>query len=110
MKTIYIAHPISGNVPGNLAKIIAIIRTINLTMPDVVPMAPYYTDILALNDAVPAERKRGIANDTHIIKTCIDELWVYGDYENSIGCMAEIALCQELHIPVHFKQFTNQNS
>jgi len=100
MKTIYIAHPISGDIPGNLKKIIAIIRSINLTMPDVVPLAPYYTDILALDDTVPAERKHGIANDMHVIRTCIDELWVYGDYENSIGCMAEMALCQELNIPI----------
>ena len=100
MKIVYIAHPISCNIEANLKAIIAIIRIINLTMPNVVPLAPYYTDILALDDSIPAERKRGIANDTHIIRTCIDELWVYGDYENSNGCMAEIALCQELNIPI----------
>jgi len=100
MKIVYIAHPISGNIQHNLAEVIKIIRHINLTHADVVPLAPYYTDILALDDTVPAERKRGIANDTHVIRTCIDELWVYGDYENSNGCMTEIALCQELNIPI----------
>lgn len=40
MKTAYIAHPVSGDVKGNVEKIIAIVRHINLTEPDIVPFVP----------------------------------------------------------------------
>ena len=35
MKVVYIAHPISGDIQGNLEKIRQIARIINLTEPDI---------------------------------------------------------------------------
>lgn len=79
MKIAYIAHPISGDPKGNLEKIAAIVRDINLAEPNVVPFVPYYADIIALDDNVPEERKRGIRNDTAILESgVVDEIRLYG--------------------------------
>ena len=104
MKVVYIAHPIAGNVKGNMRKILSIVRKINKKIKNVTPLVPYYTDLLTLNDSIPEERSRGIRNNRAILrKGCVDELWVYGDYANSKGCMEEIAYCKTLGIPVVYR-------
>jgi hypothetical protein len=104
MKIAYIAHPISGNILQNLGKIISIVRAVNLEHPDVVPLVPYFTDILALDDNIPAERQRGINNDIAILRSgVVNELWVYGNWQESKGCKAEIELARECGISVVFK-------
>jgi hypothetical protein len=98
MKIVYIAHPVSGDIEGNLKKIIAIIRQINLTEPETIPFAHYVVDCYALDDTVPDERARGIKNDIALFKAgFIDELWLFGD-KISNGMRSEINLCQELNI------------
>lgn len=101
MKVIsYIAHPIGGDVPGNLKKIDAIVRQINLEEPDVVPFVPYYPDIAAMNDANPWERARGMRNDAEFFKRhTMDEVRVYGD-RISEGVANEIRMAKENGIPV----------
>lgn len=100
MKIVYIAHPIGGDVKNNIAKVLAIVRDVNLTMPEVLPFAPYIVDLLALDDSIAAERKRGISNNEFLIKGFVQELWLYGD---SSGCRAEAKLAKELNIPVVIK-------
>lgn len=96
----YIAHPISGNVTGNIDRILAIVKDINLTEPDVVPLAAYVVDCLALDDTSPEHRARGIANDTAILRSgIVNELRLYGD-RISAGMQAEIELANELGIPI----------
>jgi len=102
MKIVYIAHPISGDVAGNLEKIGQIVREINLTERNVVPFAPYWLDCHALDDTIPAERERGIRNDQELITRCVDEVWCYGD-RISNGMKAEIELAQWLGKAVVFK-------
>lgn len=103
MKIIYIAHPISGDIEGNLYKIRKIVREICLTNADVVPFVPYYVDIVSLDDNNPIERQRGIENDKEIFQRgIIDEVWIYGD-KISNGMKAEIQLAYSLNIPVIFK-------
>jgi len=100
MKIIYIAHPISGDIPGNLEKIRLIVREINLTMPDVVPFAPYWLDCHALDDTIQSERERGIKNDIALFKKgFIDELWLCGN-RLSAGMIAEKQLAEDLGIKV----------
>ena len=100
MKIAYIAHPISGDIKGNLRKIETIGREINLNEPDVVPFAPYYFDCNTLNDDIEAERERGIKNDIALIERCfIDELRLYGD-RISDGMRHEIKLFKKLNIPI----------
>ena len=100
-KTIaYIAHPIAGDVMGNIEKIMEIVREINLTEPDVVPFAPYVIDVLALDDDKPEERAIGIDNCIRILMSgIVNELWIYGD-RISGGMLAEIEMAFDLSIPV----------
>lgn len=96
----YIAHPVSGDVAGNLKKIQEIVRHINLTEPNVVPFVPYYVDLIAMDDSVPAERERGIKNDMALLnKGFIDELRLYGD-KISNGMTDEIYAAFEKNIVV----------
>jgi hypothetical protein len=100
MKIVYIAHPISGDIKGNLEKIRLIVRHINLSNLDVVPFAPYWLDCHALDDTVLQERERGIRNDEEFfIRGVIDELWLYGD-RISNGMRHEITKALNCAIPV----------
>ncbi len=97
---IYIAHPISGDIEKNLFSIRKIVRTLNLSNPNIVPFVPYYVDVVSLDDNKPYERQRGIDNDVALFKSgCIDQVWLYGD-KISEGMKAEIILAKELGIPV----------
>lgn len=100
MKIVYIAHPISGDVAGNLQKIKEIAREITLKYPDVVAFAPYWFDCHFLDDNIPEERQRGIRNDREFFeRKVIDEVWLYGD-RISKGMREEIKLAQRLGIIV----------
>lgn len=100
MKVAYIAHPISGDIKGNLKKIEDIGRQINLQEPEVVPFAPYFFDCYVLDDNIPDERARGIKNGISLIgKGFIDEVRLYGD-EISTGMSCEIDLALKLGIVV----------
>lgn len=100
MKVVYIAHPIKGDVQGNLKKIEAIGRRINLEEPDTIPFAHYYFDCSTLDDNVPEERERGIRNGLELIRRgFIDELRLYGD-RISEGMQREIICAIHQGIPV----------
>lgn len=100
MKVVYIAHPIGGDVEGNLKRVVKIARTINLTEPETVPVANYFLDCYALDDNSPEERKRGIKNDTELFhRGYIDEVRLYSD-RISNGMRAEVLLARSLGIPV----------
>lgn len=100
MRVAYIAHPISGDIKGNLARIEAIGRQINLEEPEVVPFAPYFFDCHSLNDDIPEERERGIKNDNALLsKGFVDEVRLYGN-KISTGMGHEIDLAIKLGIKV----------
>ncbi len=101
MKIIYIAHPIGGDVEANLFKISQIVRSLNLSYPNIVPFVPYYVDVIALKDSNPDERARGIKNGLAILgrKGAVDEIWLYGN-TISAGMRQEIITAWENNIPV----------
>ena len=100
MKIAYIAHPVSGDVQGNIERIIEIIRKVNLEEPETVPFAPYIADLMALDDSNPGERARGIKNDTFLISAgFITEVRLYGG-RISNGMKHEKELAESLGIPV----------
>lgn len=98
MKVVYIAHPVSGDIEGNLKKIRGIVRTINLNEVDTIPFAPYYSDVVSLDDNNPLERAKGFENNLHLIQFC-DELRLYGN-KISKGMIIEIERAKELQIPI----------
>jgi hypothetical protein len=100
-KIVYIAHPIGGDLTGNLEKLLKIIRNINLTMDSIVPLAPYVADVFSLDDTKPAERYRGLLNDYAVLCSgMISELWIYGE-RVSPGMRTEIELTHKNGIPVY---------
>jgi hypothetical protein len=101
-KIVYIAHPISGDIQGNIQKILNIVKEINFTEPNIVPFAPYLVDVMALDDNDPEQRKRGISNNVAYFQSgIIKELRVYGDFISK-GVAEEIALARQLNIPVEY--------
>lgn len=110
MKVVYIAHPVSGDVEGNKQKIAWIVRHIMLNHPDVLPVAPYYLMLDALDDNVPEERQLGMtANAKYLGSGKVDEVWVYGEH-CSDGVYAEIELARFLEIPYKFKTVNSEYS
>lgn len=81
MKLVYIAHPIGGDASANVAKVLAIVKEINLTRPDLQPFAPYIVDVLAMDDSVAVERERGFRNNRMLFfrPGAIDVLYLCGD-------------------------------
>ena len=94
-KVVFIAHPISGDVKGNLEKIANIIRNINILRDNVIPFAPYFSDCVALNDKNKWERERGIKNTEYFFRLGI----IDGDVITN-GMKSEILLAKELNIPI----------
>lgn len=102
-KVTYIAHPLSNDVKGNIEKILAIVKEINLKELNTIPFVPYLADILALDDSIPEHRLRGISNNLHYLRSgMVSELRVYGDFISK-GVAEEIKLCIEYKIPVVYK-------
>ena len=100
MTIVYIAHPISGDIEANLADIRRIVRKINMENPDYVPLVPYYADIVSLDDTIPEERARGIANGIAVINSgLIEEVWLTGNRLSS-GMYEEAELAKSLNIAV----------
>ncbi len=111
MKIIYVGHCIGPvnpvdesdarqQISHNLSEVKKIVRKINLTMPDVVPCAPYFVDVHAMDDTNPEERARGIKNNTALIKSGVfHEFWIFGP-RVSKGIKDEIVLFEEMGLPV----------
>ena len=109
MKIVYIAHPISGDIKGNLEKIRQIVRTINLAYKDIVPFAPYWVDCHALDDNNVDERMRGIDNDSEFFRRrTMDEVWLCGD-KISTGMKYEIQKALNIDIPIISKSEGTRN-
>jgi hypothetical protein len=99
-KFVYIAHPIGGSVAENLQKVKDIIRHINITMPDVLPLAHYVVECESLDDSVPEERQRGIINDIALLQAgFINEMWLYGPrISYGMKCEIEVAMANNISI------------
>ena len=97
-KTVFVAHPIAGDITGNVAKVLAICK--ELHSDEIIPVAPYLGSLQYLNDDVPEDRELGTdANLECFCRGYIDELWLFGDRITS-GMEQEIWLALDLGIPV----------
>lgn len=98
-KIVYIAHPIGGNVYGNIRSVLNIVRQLSRRN-EVIPFAPYIVDVQALDDTVPEERALGFEHNKAFFNSgIIDEVWLYGGRISS-GMQTEIEWANELNIPV----------
>ncbi len=97
-KTVFIAHPISGDIKGNIQKVLEICR--NIHRDGIIPVAPYLVSLQYLNDEVVEDRQLGVeANLECFHRRYIDELWLFGDRISS-GMEEEVKLAQALKIPI----------
>ena len=104
MKTVFIAHPISGDIRYNMRRVLNICEDIHRRNMDtnkkIVPVAPYLASLLYLDDDVWQEHQLGTeASHECFRRKYIDELWLFGDHI-SPGMREEILLAQELEIPI----------
>jgi len=97
-KTVFVGHPIGGNVQDNLKKVLGICERIHTKT--VVPVAPYLVSLQYLDDKVVEDRRLGIeANLECFYRGYVDELWLFGD-KISAGMREEILIARKLKIPV----------
>jgi hypothetical protein len=99
-KLVYVAHPIAGDIEGNIECVIGICSEIHKSESGVIPFAPYIVALQYLDDTVSAERELGMsANYEHFKRGNFDELWLAGPIISS-GMKAEIECAREYGIPV----------
>jgi hypothetical protein len=108
-KTVYVSHPLRGGIDStksdisrifdNLNETAGICRKIVETCPGVLPLSPIHAFSFL---EVFAEDDKALELDLKMMKFA-DELWVFGDWECSAGCQAEIARAREMVIPICYE-------
>lgn len=91
-KKVYIAHPFRDNPPGNFNKVGKICRDIIRGQPNIIPVSPLHNFCY-----LPPEEDI-IDYCLELLATC-DEVWFYGDWQNSSGCRQEFMTAVNLNIP-----------
>lgn len=98
-KIVYIAHPIGGDVKGNLMEVSRIYNFLSIE-DKVVPFVPYYVTVLSLDDDIPDLRAIGFSHNEAIFRSgIVDEVWLFGK-RISEGMRIEIGWAKELGIDV----------
>jgi len=79
MKLIYLAHPVAGDVPGNIARAKDWYRWCNSLDLDIAVIAPWIhgIELLLEDDADPVVRSRALERCVCAVRKC-DELWLVG--------------------------------
>ena len=98
-KTLYIAHPLRGNVKENIEKVTSICKKIALE-DKVIPLSPIHAFSF-----MPTE-----GNQIQVMWYCINllskanEMWVFGDWMSSEGCRMEVNYARLNNIPIKFTE------
>ena len=97
-KTVFIGHPIGGDIKSNVEKVLKICAEVHTK--DIIPIVPYLISLQYLNDEVIEDRKLGMeANHECFHRRYVDELWLFGD-RISAGMEKEILLAKKMNIPI----------
>jgi len=97
-KTVFIAHPVNGDVQGNVGKILGICKQVHSGV--IIPIVPYLVSLQYLDDKVEEDRNLGIAaNHEAFYRGFVDELWLFGDCI-STGMEGEVRLALDRGIPI----------
>jgi hypothetical protein len=96
IKRVFISHPFRGDTAGNIKKVARICRKIAEHQKDVIPYSPIHA-FSYLDDALHRELALDYCLD--MLSLC-DQLWVYGDWRKSAGCMEEVKSARALGMPV----------
>lgn len=101
MKLCYLAHPIGGDVPGNVAKVKALLADLTKRFyPSRIFSAPYLNSLEFLDDSNVRDKDIGFAiNKAYFNKGAFDEIWLCGD-RISNGMMVEIGWAKERGVKI----------
>lgn len=91
---IYVSHPYGGK-EENMRKVEGIVKSLSNLNINTTFVSPIHTFGFMYNDV---SYERGIGMCINLLSHC-NEMYVFGDYENSIGCCAEIEFCKSRRIP-----------
>jgi hypothetical protein len=100
----FLAHPVRGDIPGNLTKAENWIKRIEIAHPHLVVVANWITEVRVFDDANEHERERGILRNKFFILRC-DMVIVAGDDDLSIakssGVQLELAWAYLYRKPIY---------
>ena len=89
-KLIYLSHPFKGE-KSNLDKLGKIAKQLREQYPEYVFISPLH----AFGDHYHSVHYyQGLQECLELLARC-DEMWVFGDYRNSTGCLYEIEFCKK---------------
>lgn len=91
---VYISHPY-GNDEKNQLLVGELIKKLVEEYPDYLFVSPIHSFSFLYSCTT---YQKGLDMCLWLLHQC-DEAWVFGDYQNSVGCMAEIAYCKNHSIP-----------
>lgn len=102
-KRIFVCSPLRGDYEANIAKARAFCKQVLLE--GCIPYAPHLFFTQFLDDTDEAQRMLGIEAGIEELRRC-DELWAFlaPGAEPSQGMKMEIAVAQEVGIPVRFRE------
>ena len=96
-KTVFIAHPMTGDHEGNTRKIVEICRLVHSE--DVIPVHPSFTTRRYFTED-PRDRELAKAHiEEYFKRGMVDEVWLYGD-RITAGMRREIALAEKYNVRV----------
>jgi hypothetical protein len=100
VKSIFIAHPMTGDIEGNTAKVIAICKEIH--QEGHIPIFPSFTWRQYAGDIDPqvARELAYTINERYFERGMIDEIWFFGDRMSS-GMINEAHLAQNYYDAGH---------
>jgi hypothetical protein len=98
MKLTYIAHPLRGDIQNNIDRVTEICQA--LSGYDIVPLSPIH----AFGFIDPTGPQEKVLEYCRRLLATADQMWVYGDWRESEGCMMEIAYARQNNIPVRFME------
>lgn len=99
----YIAHPLRGPAPHTAEKIRENIQTVTEICQaisedrQVIPFSPIHA--FAYMDPLGYDQEVAMRHCLELLSAC-DELWVFGDWETSVGCKMEIEFAKKKGIPI----------
>ena len=93
---VYVSHPLRGNVEANRRRVDEICRRISEEHPDVTILSPIHN----FGYVSPAGPQEWVLSQCRGLLHAADELWLFGEWERSEGCLMELACALEMGIPV----------
>lgn len=95
---VYISHPY-GAKKENEEKVANIINKLQEQYPTYLFLSPIHLFSYAYHEV---DYQVGIDKCLWLLEKA-DEMWIYGDWQNSKGCNMEIEYCKEFGIPYEIK-------